>query len=61
MQSKVIWLTGLSFMIGLAILIEQIINYGIFFDFNDIHHETFALSSFFLGIGIVIGVKLSKA
>ena len=60
MKLKVIWLAALFFIIGLVILIEQNINYGIFFDLNDIHHETFALSSFSLAIGLVIGSKLSK-
>jgi hypothetical protein len=60
MQSKAVWLTVLFLLIGLAILVEQTFNYGIFFDLQDIHHETFALSSFSLAIGILIGAHLSK-
>ena len=60
MQSKVFGLVALFFIIGFVILVEQNFNYGIFFDLNDIHHETFALSSFSLAIGLVIGSKLSK-
>lgn len=60
MQLKVTWLTALFFLVGLVILIEQTINYGIFFDLNDIHHETFALSSFMLAIGLLMGSKLSR-
>ena len=60
MQSKIFGLATLFLIISLIILIEQYLNYGIFFDLNDIHHETFALTSFSLTIGILIGSKLSK-
>ena len=41
-------------------MVEQNLNYGIFFDLNAIHHETFAIASFTLTIGILIGSKLLK-
>ncbi len=60
MKARIFGLAGLFLILGLAILIEQNITYDIFFDLNDIHHETFALSSFSLAIGLLIGSKLSK-
>ena len=48
------------FMIGFLILLEQYFNYGVWFQIEDIHHETFALSSFALGVGILIGKSSSK-
>jgi hypothetical protein len=43
------------FVVGFLILLEQYLNYGVWFQIKDIHHETFALSSFALAIGILIG------
>ena len=48
------------FMIGFLILLEQYLNYGVWFQIMDIHHETFALSSFALAIGILIGLSGCK-
>ena len=47
-------------MIGFLILLEQYLNYGVWFQVKDIHHETFALSSFTLAIGILIGLSDCK-
>jgi len=60
MQSRTLGLTALFVIIGLIILIEQNLNYNIFFDLNDSHHETFAIASFTLAIGLLIGSKLTK-
>ena len=53
-------LVGVFFIIGVGILFEQYWNYGIWFELNDIHHETFALTSFALAMGIIIGYFVSK-
>ena len=60
MQSRIFGLTALFVIIGLIILVEQNLNYGIFFELDDIHHETFAIASFTLAIGFLIGSKLTK-
>ncbi len=44
-------------VVGFLILLEQYLNYGVWFQTSDIHHETFALSSFALAIGIFIGFR----
>ena len=48
------------FLIGFLILLEQYLNYGVWFQVKDIHHETFALSSFTLAIGILVGLSGCK-
>jgi len=44
-------------VVGFLILWEQYINYGVWFQVGDIHHETFALASFALAIGILVGLR----
>ena len=46
--------------LGIIILLEQYLNFGVWFQLKDIHHETFALSSFALAIGILIGSNFPK-
>ena len=53
-------LVGFFLVLGIGILIEQYLNFGVWFELEDIHHETFALLSFALAIGIIIGYKVSK-
>jgi hypothetical protein len=48
-------LSMLFFVIGFLILLDQYFSFGIWFQPRDVHHETFALSSFALAIGILIG------
>ena len=60
-RSRIVFLVSLLFfVIGLLILLDQYIQVGVWFQFADIHHETFALSSFALGIGILVGLLSSK-
>jgi hypothetical protein len=47
---------GASFLI----LNDQYMNIGIWFQFTDLHHETFAIASFTLAIGILIGAIIKK-
>ncbi len=60
MNDRSVFLAGLFILIGFLILLEQFLNYGKWFQIEDIHHETFALSSFALAIGILIGSKTKK-
>ena len=46
----------LSFVAAFLILYQQYITYGVFFQIEDIHHETLALFAAALGIGIIVGV-----
>jgi hypothetical protein len=51
----------LSFVAAFLILYQQYITYGVFFQIEDIHHETLALFAAALGIGIIIGVVVTSA
>ena len=48
------------FFLGIIILLDQYLNIGIWFQLKDIHHETFAISSFALATGVLIGSFISK-
>ena len=57
----VIVLTVLSFFVaGFLILNDQYDRVGVWFQISDVHHETFALVSFALGIGVIIGSLIKK-
>ena len=60
MQMKAALLSLLLFTVGVIILLEQVLNYGVFFEISDIHHETFAIGFFALALGVLIGTKLSR-
>ena len=45
---------------GFLVMLDQFVSIGIWFQFQDIHHETFAFSFFALAVGIVIGWYLPK-
>ena len=51
----------LFLLVGVLILVEQYLNYGVFFQILDIHHETFALASFGIALGILIGSVAARA
>ncbi|OGH05750.1 MAG: hypothetical protein A2W22_02370 [Candidatus Levybacteria bacterium RBG_16_35_11] len=53
-------LSILFFILGFLVQLEQYLNIGVWFQMNDVHHETFALSLFTLAIGILIGSNLCK-
>ncbi|GAG97839.1 unnamed protein product [marine sediment metagenome] len=55
-----VFLTAFFFVIGIIILLDQYLNIGVWFQFKDIHHETFAISSFALAIGIILGSTIPK-
>ncbi|MGD6933530.1 MAG: hypothetical protein ACQCN5_04925 [Candidatus Bathyarchaeia archaeon] len=47
------------FVIAFLILLEQKVTFGLWFQTGDLHHETFAIASAALGIGIIIGALLA--
>jgi hypothetical protein len=48
------------FVVGFLILYDQYARIGVWFQLSDLHHETFAISSFALAIGILIGAIIQK-
>jgi hypothetical protein len=49
-------ISALFFVVAFLILLDQYLQTGIWFQLRDIHHETFALASVALAVGILIGV-----
>jgi len=49
------------FVLTFLILYQQELAYGVWFDLNDLHHETFALASVTLGIGVLIGSAITSS
>jgi len=47
------------FAAAVLILYEQKLSFGLWFQVSDLHHETFAIASAALGVGIIIGALLS--
>lgn len=60
MNSKITVFAVIFFLIGFLVLFEQYMNYGIWFEIEDIHHETFALSFIALAIGLLVGSSNKK-
>jgi hypothetical protein len=56
------WVVAVSVILligGFLALLDQYRRIGIWFQLGDIHHETIALSLFFLGIGVLAGAFFS--
>jgi len=45
---------------GFLILYDQYVRTGVWFQFADLHHETFAIASFGVALGILIGAAIKK-
>jgi len=53
-------LVAFFLIVGIIILLEQYLSYGVWFQVKDVHHETFAIASFALAVGILIGSNYPK-
>lgn len=51
----------LSFVAAFLILYQQFATFGEFFQLEDVHHESFAISAVAFGIGILIGARLRSS
>ena len=61
MQKKwtAIALALLFFVAGFLVLYQQYVSFGVWFQIEDIHHETIAIALFALAIGTIIGVSIA--
>lgn len=48
------------FVVAFVILLDQKINFGLWFQIGDLHHETFAIAAMALGIGVLIGSMVTE-
>ena len=65
LQSKINWivmlfLVSFFFITGFLILNDQYSKIGVWYQLSDLHHETFAVISFALAIGIFIGAIVQR-
>jgi hypothetical protein len=49
------------FALAFLILLQQKVTFGIWFQISDLHHETFALASIALGLGVLIGSAITSS
>ncbi len=48
------------FVLAFLILFQQKVSFGVWFQISDLHHETFALASVALGLGVLIGSIITE-
>ena len=51
-------IAAVFFIFSFLILYDQKMNFGVWFQIKDLHHETFALAFLALGIGVLIGASV---
>jgi hypothetical protein len=49
------------FVLAFLILFQQKVTFGVWFEISDIHHETFAIASLALGLGMLIGSVITES
>ncbi len=49
------------FVLAFLIQFQQKVTFGVWFQIEDIHHESFALASIALGIGVLIGAAIAES
>jgi len=49
------------FVLAFLILFEQKITFGVWFQVIGLHHETFALTSVALGLGLLVGAAITES
>jgi hypothetical protein len=65
LQMKLNWIAilltaGVFLGASFLMLFDQYLKIGIWFQFTDLHHETFAIASSAIAIGILIGAIIKK-
>lgn len=50
-------LAYLLFFLAFLVLLHQYVDYDVVFEFEQIHHETWAIALVCLGLGVLVGVK----
>ena len=48
------------FVLAFAILLHQVVTFGVWFQFEDLHHETFAIAAFTFGLGVLVGSAVTE-
>lgn len=48
------------FVLGFLILLHQQVNWRVWFELRDLHHETLAIDAFLFGLGILVGAVIVR-
>jgi hypothetical protein len=56
----VVLVATVFFVLAFLILYQQKVTFGVWFQISDLHHETFALASVALGLGVLIGTAITS-
>lgn len=48
------------FVVGFVILLHQQVNWGVWFELRDLHHETLAIDAILFGLGILVGAVIVR-
>jgi hypothetical protein len=48
------------FVVAFLILLDQKVNFGLWFQITDLHHETFAIAAVAVGLGVLIGTVINE-
>jgi hypothetical protein len=48
------------FVVAFLILYQQKVTFGVWFQLGDIHHETFAIASVALAVGVLVGAAITQ-
>ncbi len=54
-QRVALLVSVIFFVLAFLILFQQKVTFGVWFQISDLHHETFAIASVALGLGVLIG------
>ncbi len=53
-------IAAVFFTAAFLILFQQKVTFGLWFQFGDLHHETFAIAAVTLGLGVLIGSAVTE-
>jgi len=56
----VVLIAAVFFVFAFLILFQQKVTFGLWFQLGDLHHETFAIASVAVGLGVLIGSAITK-
>lgn len=48
------------FVVAFLILYQQKVTFGVWFQLDDIHHETFAIAAVALAVGVLVGAAITQ-
>jgi hypothetical protein len=53
-------IAAVFFTVAFLILLQQKLTFGLWFQFGDLHHETFAIAAVMFGLGALVGSAITE-